>query len=115
MTTDPRLEAAMEAILEGASNWENDHTNIRDKTTNFAKAVLDAVDAVDPLRKPGHLVEIRDDAWTLQHPPECRPDMLACPLNGAIRRLDPSSYHDGIWHVELDADGLLEFRYRATK
>lgn len=116
MSTDPRIEAAAQGIWQ--SYEENGYSNSPEPTymeRALAKAALAAADAVDPLRKPGHLVEIRDDAWTLQHPPECRPNMLACPLNGELRRLDPSSYAEGIWHVELNADGRLVFRYKAAQ
>lgn len=38
-------------------------------------------------RRPGdvpwHVIELREDSWTIQHPLSCRPDLFACPVNKA--------------------------------
>ncbi|POH58899.1 hypothetical protein [Arthrobacter glacialis] len=104
-TTDPRIDAAAREL----NNYlPNSYSSVR-WATDMATAALAAADAVDPLRKPGHRAEISGDTWTLQHPPECRADMLACPLNEAMRSLDPTCLADGVWTVELDADKELNF------
>lgn len=133
MIGDPRIEAAARAwaihdetdgcfervdawgVLE---DWEReaypdeypgsdyeDCANYRER----AASALAAADAVDPLRRPGHRVEIARFSWTLQHPPECRPNMLACPLTAAIAQAGVGRIADGVWTVELDEDGTLAF------
>lgn len=34
-----------------------------------------------PAGDASHLVEFREDGWTLQHPLACRPNLFACPVN----------------------------------
>lgn len=133
MSTDPRIDAAARAwaihrehdgcfervdAWEALEDWEREahpdeypESDYEDRDTylSFATAALAAADAVDPLRKPGHRTEISGDTWTLQHPPECRADMLACLLNEGMRSLDPTCLADGVWAVELDADKELNF------
>lgn len=41
-----------------------------------ARKLLDEV-----LRDETHVVEIRPDGWTVQHPLQCRRDMFGCPVN----------------------------------
>lgn len=106
MTTDPRVEAAEMQIAAARS------TNCSSK--NLAIAAIAAADAVDPLRRPGHRVEIAWFSWTLQHPAECRPDMLACPLTDALTQAGVSSVADGVWAVELHPDGYLTFSPEAA-
>ena len=101
MPTDPRIEAAEMQIAAARS------TNCSSK--NLAIAALAAADAVDPLRRPGHRVEVLEDSWTLQHPPECRADMLACPLNEAMRQVGLNGVDNGTYDVELTAYGSLFF------
>ncbi len=33
-----------------------------------------------------HLVELRDEGWTVQHPMSCRPNLFACEVNRAAER-----------------------------
>lgn len=84
-------------------------TPLSDYLEALATAMLAAADAVDPLRRPGHRAEIFHDSWTLQHPPECRDNMLACPLNEALRDFNADELVTGVWMVDLDADGYLTF------
>jgi hypothetical protein len=30
-----------------------------------------------------HIIDLREDGWTIQHPLSCRPDLFACPVNRA--------------------------------
>lgn len=116
MSTDPRIEAAARAIcaaqfpdVNDTYTWNVQFEDGKEEYRAEAAAALAAADAVDPLRQPGHRVEISEDSWTLQHPPECRSDMLACPLNVAIRGLGLTGVPDGVYAVELTADGSLLF------
>lgn len=115
MTTDPRIEAAARALVGVTFSAEAEVVleQIKDARWDVfvedAVAMLAAADAVDPLRQPGHHVEISEDCWTLQHPPECRADMLACQLNDAMRSMGLNGVPEGTYAVELTEDGSLFF------
>jgi hypothetical protein len=36
-------------------------------------------------RDTRHIIELRDDGWTIQHPLSCRPDLFSCGYNMAAR------------------------------
>ncbi|MEV8180310.1 hypothetical protein [Specibacter sp. NPDC078692] len=99
---DPRIAAAVQA-MSGRDLGRMD----REYYQGHAAAAIAAADAVDPLRQPGHRVEIAGFSWTLQHPAECRPDLLDCPVTRAFIRLGVSDIPDGIHAVELTEDGSL--------
>lgn len=105
---DPRLEAAARAIQDEGLAL---HPTACER---FARSALSAADAVDPLRKPGHRVQISQFSWTLQHPSECRPNLLACPVNAALQRQGVSNIDDGVWAVALDEDEDLCFTTEAA-
>lgn len=116
MMTDPRIDAAARALCSamfpevGANYaWNAQDQAGKEQYTAEASAALAAADAVDPLRQPGHRAEVADGTWTLQHPAECRPNLLACPLNEAMRNLDPACLTDGLWSVEMDDEKELDF------
>jgi len=46
------------------------------------RAVVDAAEGV----KDGHIIEFRDDGWTIQHPLSCRPNLFDCEVNRAAER-----------------------------
>jgi hypothetical protein len=54
-----------------------------------------------------HLIELRVDGWTIQHPGACRPNLFACPVNRVaqvdIPRPQPAAL--GVFEVELNDDG----------
>lgn len=119
---DPRIEAgARELYKLGAirtydwktglhtvmTPWEYLSPDVQAQFREVSSTALAAADAVDPLRQPGHRVQISQFSWTLQHPSECRPDMLACRVTQALQRTGVSGVDDGIWSVELGADGKL--------
>lgn len=109
MSADPRIEAAIAGLDQAHLHATKNGTPLSDYLEALATAALAAADAVDPLRQPGHRAEVFAHSWTLQHPAECRANMLACPLNEAIRSMDPMRLEDGLWSVELDTDGYLAF------
>lgn len=104
--TDLRIQAA--EIQIGAARATNCSSR------NLAIAALAAADAVDPLRQSGHRVEISKFTWTLQHPAECRPDLLSCPVTKALSQSGVSGVDDGVWGVELDGDKKLNFAREAA-
>lgn len=115
MNTDPRITPVIDAIAKAANEWDdNPGTTVEERTIRLATAALAAADAVDPLRRPGHRVEIAEDSWTLQHPPECRANMLACPLNDAMRSMGLNGVAEGMYTVELTEGGSLFFPDEAT-
>lgn len=40
-----------------------------------------------------HLIELRDDGWTIQHPLSCRPDLFSCGFNMAARDMAELGQH----------------------
>lgn len=102
--TDPRIDAAAREL----NNYLPNSFSSVAWATKMATEALAAADAVDPLRQPGHRVDISGDDWTLQHPAECRPDMLGCPLNIAVRVHDVTAVEDGTYSVtKTEAGDLL--------
>ena len=114
-TTDPRIDAAARGIWRWHEDVAASNTpEPTDSDVELAIAALAAADAVDPLRQPGHRAEISGFTWTLQHPAECRPDLLACPLTDALLQRGVSDIEDGLWSVDLGKDdGLLQFNPEA--
>lgn len=53
-----------------------------------------------------HLVNLREDGWTIKHPLSCRPHLFDCPINvAAVRDLLEPPDQLGVYTCELDADG----------
>ncbi|MEH0823440.1 MULTISPECIES: DUF6085 family protein [unclassified Micromonospora] len=44
----------------------------------LAEEIIRAADAAS---SETHVIEIRADGWTIQHPLSCRPDLFNCPVN----------------------------------
>lgn len=61
-----------------------------------------------------HVVDLRTDGWTVQHPLACRPNLFACPVNRAAERdlTERPSQAPGQYVCALNADGLLEIGAR---
>lgn len=99
--TDPRIEAVAETLEKRNENddWE--------WCLGDAVAVLAAADAVDPLRQPGHVLEIRPTSYGIQHPPECRPNLLDCELEGVMSGKEAASAGPGRYPAEVGPDGEL--------
>ncbi|WP_115790025.1 DUF6085 family protein [Arthrobacter silvisoli] len=98
MTADPRIEAAAEAYIAQRKR--------RIVVRDMIIAILAAADAVDPLRQPGHVIDLRETGYGLQHPPECRPNLLDCELDVFLSKLDEAPAAPGQYRVEL-SDGEL--------
>ena len=57
-------------------------------------------------RDDRHIVDLRADGWTIQHPMACRPNLFNCPVNQAASRdlTEPPSLDPGQYYCDL-ADG----------
>lgn len=116
MKTDPRIEAAAKGIcaaqfpdVDGAYAWNVQFNDGKEEYLAEARAALAAADAVDPLRQPGHRVDIQGFQWTLQHPAECRPDMLACTISTSLAKTAVGALADGTYLVtQTGDDGALD-------
>lgn len=54
-----------------------------------------------------HIADIRDQGFGLQHPVECRPNLIDCPVNVALESLHIDEVPvPGRYIVTLDGDGL---------
>jgi len=77
-------------------------------------AALDLLDEKDreiarlraTLGEQRHIVDVTATQFGLQHPVECRPDLLACPVRIALNALDGPPMPVGRYVVTLDDDGL---------
>lgn len=59
-----------------------------------------------------HIIEIQEGEWGLQHPLECRPDILGCAVHKAVKAaFDGHPPPDvGRFEVVLGEDGHPELR-----
>lgn len=60
-------------------------------------------------RDDQHIIDLRPDGWTIQHPMACRPDLFTCPVNHAAGDLDemPALPGPGRYYCTL-VDGDLK-------
>ena len=58
---------------------------------------------------PFHIIEFRDDGFSIQHPPFCRPDLFNCPVSRAAERdLDgPPEEGPGLYVCGVDSEGTF--------
>lgn len=77
----------------------------RDVARLLALAILAEVDG-----DPGHVIDLRVDGWTIQHPLSCRPNLFACPVNRAAENdlTDCPSQAPGRYVCALDDAGRIE-------
>lgn len=55
-----------------------------------------------------HIVDLRADGWTIQHPLTCRTDLFGCPVNRAAERdLTEPPDRIGRYACGVDDDGLF--------
>lgn len=63
-----------------------------------------------------HIIELREDGWTLMHPPACHPNLFACPLSRAATRDlagAPKPSAMGEFFCDLRPNGRLRIGERA--
>jgi hypothetical protein len=67
---------------------------------------LDAAERV--INRP-HIIDLREDGWTIMHPPSCHPDLFACLVNRAAGQdlAEPPPEAPGRYFCDLDGDGFL--------
>lgn len=54
-----------------------------------------------------HVIDLRDDGWTIKHPLTCRPNLFDCPANTAARNLAESPAVPGRYVCDVDDSGQL--------
>jgi len=86
--TERRIAAAVEALRNKEAFGRLFHGPFGLWTAESVAAVaIRAADAVDEVRLPGHVLEIREESWGLQHPAECRPNLLDCDVEHRVQEL----------------------------
>lgn len=65
--------------------------------------------------QPYHVLDVRENGWTLKHPLSCRPRLFDCPVNVACEQLDGPPAEVGRWAVDVGEDGGLLVRHRAEE
>ncbi|WP_144628924.1 hypothetical protein [Arthrobacter woluwensis] len=83
---EQRLAAAAYAIEDHPLCRANPPRHRRSLAAALAEAAIAAADAVDVARRPGHVAEIADGRYYLQHPIECRPNLLDCDIDRRLRK-----------------------------
>ena len=72
------------------------------------RALLDEVERLrEVIGEQRHIVDIGPESFGLQHPIECRPDLLGCPVGAALSALDEPPADVGRYVVTLNDDGYL--------
>lgn len=61
----------------------------------------------EPVDEP-HLIEFREDGWTIQHPLRCRPRLFDCPVNRAAEARNILKSPDAVGIYECDANEFGE-------
>jgi hypothetical protein len=62
-----------------------------------------------------HVIDLRDDGWTVKHPLTCRADLFACPVNVAAGRDLTEPPDDlGQYACGLDVDGRFTIADKIT-
>jgi hypothetical protein len=56
---------------------------------------------------PHHVVEFREDGWTIKHPLTCRPALFDCPVNREAERTFVTPQALGRFAISLTEDGAL--------
>jgi hypothetical protein len=54
-----------------------------------------------------HVIDLRDDGWTIKHPLTCRPNLFDCHFNRAARDLAGSPALPGRYVCDVDDTGHL--------
>lgn len=81
-----------------------DHPNI---TVADVDGVLHTYFKVVGADQLSHVIELRGDGWTLQHPLTCRPNLFACPVNRAAEGQAHAQSGPGRYECWLDGDELI--------
>jgi len=59
-------------------------------------------------RDPVHVIELRDDGFTIQHPLSCRPNLFDCIYNYAAANMPELGQHsNGRFKVTVEGDELI--------
>lgn len=71
----------------------------------FADAITEYNERVEG-GDPRHIIEFREDGWTIKHPLSCRPDLFNCLVTRAVGDLlfEPP---DGLYECSVGADGAF--------
>lgn len=88
IATELMLDAAREVKLDAI--WErlpelpeDDRDRLVGEIDELISTASVVVEVADD---DGHVVDLRDDGWTIKHPLSCRPHLFDCPVNLAAER-----------------------------
>jgi len=106
------FETARAAVMD-EMGWEDDRSGVAvDYQGLVWKQAGDLVQRVaDVLLQPNdqHIIDLREDGWTLQHPLACRPNLFDCQLN-RVAHADPylREHSIGQFQCWLTDEGQLQ-------
>lgn len=88
----------------------------------MVKQLADEVDALAregfvPGDDPDHVIDLREDGWTIKHPLSCRPNLFACPVNRAaeVGMCEQPPVPAGRYVCTVGPTGGLEIRSRRAQ
>lgn len=94
------------------SDWyveaqKNRLAELRDKVRKLTAENGDLRDQLATLQgiEPGHVIEIREDGWAIQHPLSCRPNLFDCTANQFA--MDSENLPLGRYRVMANGDWLI--------
>jgi hypothetical protein len=85
--------------------WEELGEVDQDSYRALARVVLDALAAAGrlmPLDDEPHMIEFREDGWTISHPLACRPRLFECEINRAAEQQVSGPPAVGLGRYECD-------------
>jgi hypothetical protein len=84
------LGAVFDARLKQIEGLEAENAQLRARLAEYE-------------RDTRHMIELRDDGWTLQHPLSCRPDLFSCGFNMAAGdTLELGQHPNGRFYCTMD-------------
>ncbi|WFF07226.1 DUF6085 family protein [Micromonospora sp. WMMD1076] len=84
-TKTPVDPARVHAVL-AVMAWPDDSKQRREAFPGprfYWELAEEIIRAADAASSEKHIIEIRPDGWTIQHPLSCRPNLFDCPVNRA--------------------------------
>lgn len=72
-----------------------------------AEAVIAAGYRLIPASPENHVIEFREDDWTIQHPLSCRPNLFHCPTTRAATHRLSTPAELGRFECWLESDRLV--------
>lgn len=54
-----------------------------------------------------HVINLREDGFTIMHPLSCRPNLFDCIYNYEARQISAGTYEPGRYYCDIGEDGII--------